>query len=562
MLESLHISNYALIDSIDINFHKGLSIITGETGAGKSILLGALSLLLGNRADLKTIRDNKKKTIIEAVFTSTEALDIQPAEIVGEPDGTIILRREILASSGRSRSFVNDSPVTLPQLALIANKLIDIHSQHKNALISDSAFRLKIIDSSGDHQELITEYSDKFNHFISLRTRYRKLVSSQSKLKEEEDFLRFRLSQLNDFKPQKGEQSELERRYSILRDAENIKKHLETAAEAISMSENSAISKLSIIKDALSKIPKGCFCNNPENDLYGRIENVLIELKDIAQEIEHTFSGIEDSEDELSVVSGRLDKLYELQLQFKADSEDKLADIYDDLNARLASLDTDSDNIHSIEKEMKTAAAELKDAAQKLTEKRIKASENFSHKLTETAMQLGLPNLTFKAQVNKSKLTADGGDYVDFLCGFNKNSDLQPVEKIASGGEISRLMLSLKSVLADKLNIPTLIFDEIDTGVSGEIADKMGEMMMNLSSSLQIITITHLPQVAAKGTEHFKVFKQDTETSTHTAIKRLDKNERNIELAKMLSGSVVNDAAIKNAEALLANNPNTSENHE
>ncbi len=557
MLKKLSICNYALIDKIELNFADGLSIITGETGAGKSIMLGALSLLLGGRADSKVIRNQNNKSIIEAIF-NIEKYDISNYLEENEIDNfgdELIMRREISAN-GRSRAFVNDTPVNLSQLGEISKKLIDIHSQHQNLLLADNRYQLHIIDSIADNKELRSDYKMQFKKYVRLYNRLQQLKNSISKYKEDEEFRRFQLEQLQKLNIKKGEQEQLERQHEILSSAEDFSEKLSNCLQLISASENSVLTQLKESKSLMSKIDlKLLECIPGEGEeLLNRFESAYLEIKDISETFEQYQSKINSNPELLNKIEDRLNLIYDASRRFKVSTGDELVEIKDKLENELSSSDSIIYDKEELEKEVKTEGVNLKKLATALSETREHAADKFSSLLVEMAKPLGMHNIKFSVRTTIEKMTIDGQDKVEFNCSFNKNQQLQPISTVASGGEISRIMLCIKAIIASKMQLPTIIFDEVDTGVSGEIANKMGEMMKDIASTIQVITITHLPQVASKGTYHYKVFKTDSETSTQTEVKQLTETERLTELATMLSGSMIDEAAIKNAQSLLNQN--------
>jgi len=554
MLSSLKISNYALIDELEVEFGNGLTIVTGETGAGKSIILGALSLLLGQRADTRSVHNEGRKTIVEAQLTNLSAEIenyLQNEDLCGDDtDGTLILRREI-SPSGRSRAFVNDVPVTLSQLANISNRLIDIHSQHQNARIASADYRLSMIDSVGITDELLHNYKEAFNLYLQLRIEYRKLKNQKDRERENEEFERFRLEQLNALKPKRGEQQALEREYQFLSNSEDIRSHLVGVWELMRADvDDSAISKLQSAYGELQKVPDEIF-EDSDSRILDRLNAALVELSDISATVSAKIANAENIDERLEAVNKRLNELYEAQMRFKVSDTDTLVDIHEELLSHMEKSDDSDFRLKELGRKLKEEGEVLKRYADELSEHREASAKQFSRELEKMTMPLGLPNLKFEIRITRGKLGQNGQDHVDFLCTFNKNQPMLPVEKVASGGELSRLMLSMKSLVAGKMDLPTLILDEIDTGVSGAIADKMGEMMRQASQGIQVMAITHLPQVAAKGDSHFVVYKEDTEERTVTHLRRLTSDERVEVIAGMLSGADVDNAALMNARALL-----------
>lgn len=553
MLNKLSIHNYALINQIDIDFKDGLSVITGETGAGKSIILGALSMILGGRADTKSIGNADKKSIIEATFYAKNDAEIDKFctsnDIDRFEDNNFILRREI-SSSGRSRAFINDTPVTLQQLRDAAIRLIDIHSQHQNLLIADAKYQLQIIDSIANNVNELNEYKTQFKKYIEIRNRLNQRKIEISKNKENEEFLRFQFDQLQKIAPKENEQEELERKYEVLSNAESIKDDLRHIVNTLSDNEDSVLSQISALKSVINRLNLDLF-NAESNDIKPRFESLYLELKDIAEQFGDYLSEVDSDPKELQLIEHRLNLIYEANRRFNVNNENELLKIKVDIESQLASIDNSDDDISALEQKKKSEGIKLKELADKLSQTRIKAANQFSSELIEMAKPLGMSNIKFSALVSQNKLTIDGQDSIEFLCSFNKNQSLNPISKVASGGEMSRIMLCIKAIIANCMQLPTIIFDEIDTGVSGDIADRMGEMMKEISDKIQVITITHLPQVASKGLIHYKVYKTDNEQYTTTNIKELSTEERIEELAQMLSGSKINEAAILNAQSLL-----------
>lgn len=551
MLESLKISNYALIDSLDITFGSGLTIITGETGAGKSIMLGALGLLLGGRADTHALRDNNKKCVVEAVFSNPDE-KLRPFVEQADADwdsNSLILRREISAN-GRSRSFINDSPASLKALSPIGIHLIDIHSQHCNMLLTDERMQTEIIDALASNTEQAEAYRRAYRQYVGVANKLKALETELAANRENEEFLRFRLEQLDALKPRRGELPELEKEYELLSDADALKQQLSAASGMISGEEKSALESLYGAKSILAKINLSLYGEDAP-DIIRRLESLYIDLKDIGEALDRFTSGTEANPARLERLEERISKIYDAKRRFKVNNADELVAIHEELSKSLSDLKNADQTTDELKTELKQAGHKLKECAETLSETRRKAAVKFEKDLEELAKPLGLPNLKFKVSVSKSRLGPDGGDEVEFLCAFNKSQELMPVAAVASGGEISRLMLSVKAIVARCMNLPTIIFDEIDTGVSGDIADRMGALMVELSQWLQVITITHLPQVAAKGKSHFKVFKNDRDEQTFTEIKQLTEKEREIEIARMLSGAEIGEAALLNARALL-----------
>lgn len=551
MLETLHISNYALIDTVDIRFYPGLDIITGETGAGKSIMLGALSLLLGARADTKAVRSADRKSVIEAVFTVDSYPQLSQvcaeADIDWDPQ-RCILRREI-SPNGRSRAFVNDSPVPLTRLQEIALHLIDIHSQHNNQLLAQPAFQLQVVDTLAGNADRLREYGRRFEAFRQAVRQLKKAKARLERVRDDEEFTRYQLQQLDEAQLQSGELEQLEKDREVLGNLTAVKSDLYDALQALSDGSANAIALVDSAAEACGRLGAAL---DEADDIPARLAAIRIELADIAATLSETDSELSADPRELEATEERIDALYSLLSRHKADTVDQLIERREELRSRLAALDDSDIAIADLEREARRALALARESAAEITAARREAAEAFAATLREKAMPLGMKNLQVEVRVEPADISATGMDRVEFMFAFNKNQPLMPVGGTASGGEISRLMLCIKAIIADRMSLPSIIFDEIDTGVSGEVASRIGEMMAQISRSLQVIAITHLPQVAARGEHHFKVFKEDDETSTHTRIAELDPAARVDELALMLGGESSAEAARANAVALLS----------
>jgi DNA repair protein RecN (Recombination protein N) len=554
MLESLIIKNYALIDDLNLKFTPGLTIVTGETGAGKSIMLDALSLLLGERAETKAISDKSRKSVIEATFSSPspELSKLLTDNGIEWNSAELIARREISAS-GRSRAFVNDTPVTLPVLSSITSNLIDIHSQHSNMVLSQSSSHLSIIDSFAGDAELLGRYRREFSEYVALRSKIKRIKEQIAKNKENREFIVFQLEQLDKLKPRKGELRQVEQEFDMLSDSDQIREDLGYAYNCFESGDRSINALLAEATESILKVNLDIFGDKVEEELAERLENLRIELKDITETVYDYLERVDSDPGRLAKVTARMNQIYDAIKRFKVMDEDGLVALHAELRGKLDSIDNGDGDFEEMEKQARTLAKDLKTLALELTGIRQEASVRLSELITETARPLGLQNLRFSVALTQGKLTADGQDTADFICSFNKNHEMQSMGKVASGGELARLMLSLKSIMAKCMNLPTVIFDEVDTGVSGEIADKMGDMMRRMGREMQVLAITHLPQVASKGDSHFKVYKTDNETRTVSHVRMLDKEERIRELAAMLSGKTINDAALLNARTLLKN---------
>lgn len=550
MLESLHISNYALIDSLDIEFHKGFNVITGETGAGKSIMLGALSLILGGRADSRVVTDPGAKSVIEAVFTvgGDNALrDYCLAADLEWDDEKCILRREV-APAGRSRAFVNDSPVPLGKLQAVAMRLIDIHSQHQNQLLATPEFQLRVIDTLAGNGERLEEYGRRFARLREAIRTLKAMRTRVEKSREDEEYTRFQLEQIEELSLTPGEQAELERERDTMTNLTAIKTALSRAVGALSGADTNALSLIDTAADACedleSVIPA-------DDDLPGRLESARIEIADIASTLEGIDESLTADPATLTAIEERLNSIYSLCHKHHVDDADALIELRETLRRRLHDLDTSDEAIAALERDARRAKALAAETAREISEARKAEAVRFAGKLREVAMPLGMANLRVEVQVLPADMSATGIDAVQFMVAFNKNQALMPVGATASGGEISRLMLSIKTIIASSMRLPSIIFDEIDTGVSGDVAARMGDMMRRISRSIQVTTITHLPQVAAKGDSHFRVYKEDDDNATHTRIALLDREERVRAIASMLGGSSVDAAALAAARSLL-----------
>lgn len=550
MLESLHISNYALIDNLDIDFHNGFNIITGETGAGKSIILGALSLILGGRADTKVIRNNERKSVIEAIFSIKDYPSLK--KICDEndiewDDLQCILRREI-APNGRSRAFVNDSPVSLSQLSDIAIQLVDIHSQHQNLLLASPDYQLNIIDNLAGNNDRLKEYYHLYQEYVNAVRQLKETRRAIEKGVADEDFTRFQLEQLEEMNLVAGEQEDLEREREILSNMTSIKETLFSALEALTNGKSNVLSLLNNAVDDCEDLENVL---EDENNLTERLETARIEIQDIAETLSQYDSNLNADPQELERIEDRLNKIYSLEHKHKVSTVDELIAIRDNLQKRLDAIDNSDYAIEQLEKQAKQAYKMALSAAKEISKHRQDEANSFAKLLKERALPLGMKNLQCEIKTTPIEISSTGIDKIEFLFAFNKNQQLMPVGNTASGGEISRLMLSIKTIIANKMQLPSIIFDEVDTGVSGDIANSMGEMMQSIAQNIQVLAITHLPQVASKGNHHYKVFKEDDETSTLTRIKELSIEERVDELALMLSGSTINEAARANARSLL-----------
>lgn len=553
MIKKLSVSNYTLIDELHIDFSAGFSVITGETGAGKSIILGALSLILGQRADLKSLRRSDEKAVIEGVFdiASYHLRDFFDENELDYDEGECILRREILPS-GKSRAFINDTPVSLAQLKALGEQLIDIHSQHQNMLLADPRFQLRVVDTMAGDAALLADYREHYRRWRERLQAYTRLQEENRSGREEEDYLRYQLTQLDEAHLQEGEQEELEAELQTLQHAEEIKNELAVLQEFLHAEETGVVSLLNATLSrmrALSRL-------YPEVDEWaGRLESDYIDLKDIASTVDRSQENLNMDPERLAWVENRLDTYYSLQQKHRLASAAELLALRDSFAERLARIENYDEELATLKHEVDEAESQVRDLAERLTRVRRQSAVDISHTLTERVKPLGMPHLQFEIEVSpRPQFDETGGDAIRFLFSANKNQPLQPVSEVASGGEISRLMLSLKALVAHAMALPTIVFDEVDTGVSGEIADKMARIMREMSRCMQVISITHLPQVAAWGQTHYRVYKSDTATATATHLVRLTDSERVEEIARMLSGSSLTAAALDNARELLNRN--------
>lgn len=552
MLKRLSINNYALIENSEVDFSMGFTVITGETGSGKSIMLDALSLLSGTRADSRAMGDKAKKTVVEARFNPDDAemKTVLDNHSLDWDDEGIVIRREI-APSGKSRGFVNDTPVTVAVLSEITSRLLDIHSQHNNALLNNSKKQLEIIDTYAGNELLKSEFREKFQSYVTLRNKIKQQREKQEKDKDNRDFILFRLEQLDKVKPKSGELASLEKEYEMLSDADRLKSELSEAYGYLDSNNASALKNLHEASNCIGRIDLSLFDEGEGNDLAERLESMKIEVRDLSDTLLSYIDMIDSNPERLEKIKSRIDVLYEAMKRLKVKDEEELVKLHETLKKELLRITEGGSDLKEWENQLKREAGVLKGLADALTETRIKAARQFSDTLMEKVRPLGLPNVKFEVRINKGKISADGQDEVSFYCSFNKKKELQPLSEIASGGEISRVMLGIKYMMAEKMSLPTVIFDEIDSGVSGDIAHRMAMMMKEMSKNMQVFAVTHLPQVAAAGDYHFKVFKNDREDKTVSNIDLLDSNGRVQEIASMLSGAEINDAAVDNAKMLL-----------
>ncbi len=549
MLQSLYISNYALIDKLSINFHSGFNIITGETGAGKSIILGALGLMLGQRADLNVLLSKEKKCLVEGSFNIKGyhlELFFEQEELDYE-DETII-RREI-SPSGKTRAFINDTPVNLKVLRSFALNLIDIHSQHQNLELASREFQLNLVDLVAENKQELDNYSILFGELQRLRKQLFELIEESEKASADLDYFKFQFQQLDEANLQESEQEELETELKTLEHAEEIKYALGQLSDNLEGEEFGFLSRIKSDKNRIASL----FDFLPAaKDLSERLESVYLELKDIADEASSTSENVEFNPERITFVNDRLNLLYSLQQKFHVDDVVGLLQLKDEFDEKIQKIDSSEDEINELKKEIESLNIQVNEQASFISERRKNVASKIEDIVIEVIQKLGMKNAAF--HVNFEKL-AEAGKYgiddVSFLFSANKNSVPQEISKVASGGEISRLMLALKSLMTNSNSLPTIIFDEIDTGVSGEVAIKMGDILRELSSKMQVINITHLPQIAAKGQHHYKVYKFDEGDRTYTSIRQLTDDERIEELALMLGGEQASDRTRETARELL-----------
>ncbi|MCH5220824.1 MAG: DNA repair protein RecN [Muribaculaceae bacterium] len=558
MIKSLHISNYALISDLDIEFESGFNIITGETGAGKSIILGALSMLLGERADTKVVRDMTRKLVVEAVFDiskSDKVVELLKSNSLDSADTECILRREI-APGGRSRAFVNDTPVTLPVLREIAQYLVDIHSQHRNLLLSTAEYQLDIIDSLAGVKDILEDYHKALNAYKIALKQYTETRDLVRRNRDDADFLQYQYNQLVDLNLQPGEHSALEQEREILSNVNEIKSSLSAVLEPMTNGSSNVLSLMHRASEALEEllVTIDSDGNGEIASLAERLNSARIEISDIVDTLADYDTSIVDDPARLEEVEQRLSMLYSLELKHHVEDSDGLIAIRDRLATQIEALDDSESVLAKLETAAKRAKKNAIVLATELSERRSAAAKDFAEQLRQTAAPLGMSNLRCEISLTRGKLTTTGFDQIQFLFAFNKNQALMPVGETASGGEISRLMLAIKAIVARRMQLPSIIFDEIDTGISGNIASRMAEMMTDISSNIQVITITHLPGVAAAGSAHYKVYKEDDAQTTTTRISRLSQEERAKELALMISGNSTDESALATARTLLNKN--------
>ena len=550
MLKQLYIKNFTLIDELNIQMHPGFSVITGETGAGKSIILGAIGLLLGNRADSKSIKAGRDRCVIEAHFDLSK-YDMQQFFTDNDIDEDLsdtIIRRELTAA-GKSRAFINDTPVSLTKMRELGEQLVDIHSQHQNLLLQKEDFQLNVVDIIAQDEKQRKNYEAAYNQYKQANQKLNALKAEIEKNRENEDFLRFQFKELDEAQLQNGEQEELEQEYEMLSHSEDIKTALYQADNHLSGDDGNIIERLKQASEQLANI-KDVY---PEvTELLERIDSSYIELKDIAQEINGLTDHVEFDPARLETINERLDKLNSLQQKFHVRDLGELIETYHQLKEQLSHIDHSDEDVEALEQEVIQLLEKAQKQAKELTAIRTKAAKKVEEEMKQRLIPLGIPNVRFSISLTEKPLSHDGGDKVSFLFSANKSTPLQPVTQVASGGEIARVMLSLKAMISGAVKLPTIIFDEIDTGVSGKISEKMAQIMVEMGNhERQVLSITHLPQIAAMGSHHYKVSKEETDEGTISRMTELSQQERVQEIAQMLSGSDVSEAALSNAKELL-----------
>ena len=550
MLKQLYIKNFTLIDELDMEFHSGFSVITGETGAGKSIILGAIGLLLGQRADSKSVKMGTDRCVIEAHFDlSRYQMEdfFEQNEIDFDADDTII-RRELTAA-GKSRAFINDTPVALTMLKELGERLVDVHSQHQNLLLQKEDFQLNVVDIIAQDSKLLGDYRATYNQYHQARQRLAKLEEEIAKSRENEEFLNFQYKELDHAQLEEGEQESLEQEAETLTHAEDIKTALYEADNTLTNEDGSILERLKSTCQQLASIKE---VYPAIAEAAERLDSSYIELKDIAQEIGTNVDRVDFEPARLDEINSRLDTIYSLQQKFHVQDINGLIEIREHLKQQLDHIGNSDEELAALQQEAEHWLSKAEQAARKLTELRTKTARKIETEMQQRLVPLGIPNVRFEISFTAKPLSADGADKVNFLFSANKSTPLQPVSQVASGGEIARVMLSLKAMISGAVKLPTIIFDEIDTGVSGKIAEKMAQIMAEMGElDRQVISITHLPQIAAMGRHHYKVLKEETPQGTRSHMTELTEEQRVSEIAQMLSGSDITEAALANAQELL-----------
>lgn len=562
MIKNLKIENYALIEHLDIDFRSGFSVITGETGAGKSIILGAIGLLLGQRADTKSIKAGEKRCVIEATF-DVAGYGLEPffEEAELDFDGQECIIRRELTAAGKSRSFINDSLASLTQLKEIGEQLIDVHSQHKNLLLGKEDFQISVLDIIGQNADLLAKYKDEFVQYKSLVKALEDAKATSAAAKNDEEFIRFQAEKLAEAELKEGEQAELEEESEMLSHAEDIKQALYEAGGCLQNPNDSGTDVLQLLKQSVHALQGITSVFGSANELSERLDSCYIELKDIADEIESNCDNVEFNPQRLDWVNERLSTIYTLQKKHGVETVEELLALQAELEEKLLSIDNSEEVIEQLTAQCEAQYNKVYKLAEKLSASRKKAAKQVEKEMVEKLIPLGMPNVQFCVDFDSvsadeekqdKRLTASGIDHITFLFSANKNAPLKDVAQVASGGEIARVMLSLKAMIAGAVKLPTIIFDEIDTGVSGSIAEKMAKIMREMGdNNRQVISITHLPQIAALGLSHYKVYKEDNDDATVSHIIELTTEQRIEEIAHMLSGENLTQAALDNAKALI-----------
>ena len=551
MLKHLYIKNFTLIDELNIDFFSGFSVITGETGAGKSIIVGAVGLLKGNRADIKSIKANRDKCIVEATFniSAYDMKNLFDEHDIDYDENECIIRRE-LNNNGKSRAFINDMPVSLTTMKAIGECLIDVHSQHQNLLLNQEDFQLNIIDIIAQNQKQLALYTQAYNHYREANKQLALFKEAIEKNNDNKDFMRFQLNELENMQIKEGELESIEQEVDLLGHAEEIKGALYDAYSNLSDDDSGVVNNL---KAALKRVEEIVNVYPDLSDTSARMESCYIELKDIMQELGRKADDIEHDPQRLASLTERLDALNNILHKYHVTSESELLAIQSDLSKQLSMIDNADEELAELEQKANELLKKCTEQAALLTQQRTKAIAEVEQKMLEKLVPLGIPNARFKVNIEPKPLSNDGCDKITFLFSANKSTDLQPVSLVASGGEIARVMLSLKALVSGAVKLPTIIFDEIDTGVSGSVAEKMAQIMYEMGqNNRQVISITHLPQIASIGSNHYKVLKEETAEGTTSTMTLLNMDERVEEIAKMLSGSNISQAAIDNAKMLLA----------
>ena len=551
MLQSIFIQNYALIDKLDIAFEPGFSVITGETGAGKSIILGAIGLLLGQRADVKAIRNGANKCIVEAKFNiaSYGMEEFFKANDIEYDSEECILRREVNIN-GKSRAFINDTSASLAQMKILGEKLIDVHSQHQNLLINKEGFQLNILDILAQDTRELTDYQNEYSEYRKICKELDDCIAKAEETRKEEDYIRFQLQQLDEAELKEGEVAELEQEAETLTHAEDIKAGLYRSAQNIGGDEGGC---LTLIKDSINTLQTVCKVFAKANEWKERLESCYIEIKDISHDMDDAQESVEFNPSRLEFVNSRLNMIYSMMQKHHVKTDTELIEIAENYRQQLDMITSSDERISELENKKKRLYDSVIRKAETLTAMRKESAVKIQSQMESLLIPLGMPNVKFAVEIcHKKEPDTNGMDAVNFLFSANKNGTLQNVASIASGGEIARVMLSLKAMIAGAVKLPTIIFDEIDTGVSGSIAEKMAMIMQDMGrQNRQVLSITHLPQIAARGNAHYKVYKEDNETGTNSHIIRLSDEQRIDEIANMLSGSTMTEAARNNAKSLL-----------